>query len=48
MQVGGSLTGGGLADPDRAPEPPAVRFDTAHANHTPGSGALHMKHCWQE
>lgn len=26
LQVGGSLPGGGLADPDRAPEPPKVKF----------------------
>ncbi len=26
LQVGGSLRGGQLADPDRAPEPPAVKF----------------------
>lgn len=25
-KVGGSLRGGGLADPDRAPDPPAVKF----------------------
>jgi hypothetical protein len=26
LQVGGSLRGGELADPDRAPEPPKVKF----------------------
>jgi hypothetical protein len=26
LQVGGGLKGGQMADPDRAPEPPAVKF----------------------